>query len=481
MAQQHHARSREGRFNRTARTIFGLAVILAIVGGAVWLYRDRLRSPRAIYREATTANPRSAARLYAALARRMPELAEYCDLWSAQARLPAFEAVEALHGVARYRPDGPAAYQAHLALARYYASIESFQTDDEYLAALDIDDTVGVRLELARYLEAQNNPAAAYKQYSEMLGPGRSDAFTGMRRTAPDAMTAARDLLDRGYCSDAVDTLRVVDSQDAHCMRARALRCLDLQAEAVLEEEACEGRVTQEMSGGTDDEEPDTGLRSLLSAKQPEEEEPSPFRSEEVTDEERRLLNSDDPVDWWSATWDMDAAGRFAEVVPIYIKIAESDVYVSDDAAYRAWVLARRELRDPLAEKRALSLLEAVPLSWLAFKATDALTWEFEPDYSVSALDALTSELMRKVRALESIGLEDLAYQELRLTALLSETPEIILKMAEELLARGHTVAASSLAVGYVSDHRATPGPADRCGRRARRLPPQRWPRWAAG
>ena len=454
---QHHAKSREGRFIRTARTIIGLAMILAVVGGAIWLYRDRLRSPLAIYREATTAKPQRAARLYAALARRMPELAEYCDLWSAQARLPAFEAVEALQNVARYRPDGPAAYHAHLALARYYASIESFQTDDEYLAALKIDDTVGVRLELARYLEAQNNPSAAYKQYSEILGPGRPDAFTGMRRTAPHTMTVARDLLDRGYCSDAVDALRTLDTRDAHCMRAKALRCLGLQVEAALEEEACEGSVNQELSGGTEDAEPESDLRSILSAKQPEEEEPSSFSSEELTDEERRLLNSDDPVDWWRATWDIDAAGRFAEVVPIYLKIAESDAYVSDDAAYRAWVLARRELQDPRVERTALSLLESKRLSWLGFRATDALTWAFEPDYPVSAVDALTSEVMRKVSALESIGLEDLAFQELRLTALVSETPEIILKMAEELSARGHTVAASSLAVGYVSDHRDAP------------------------
>jgi len=404
-----------------------LAALLAAAGAVVWPCRDHLRSPQALYREAKTATPRRAARLYALMAKKMPELEEYCHLWSAQARLPAFEAVETLHKVARYRPDSPAAYHAHLTLARYYASIESFETDDEYLAALALDDTVEARLELARYLEEQNDRAGAYKQYRAMIGLERPDAFAGMRRTAPDAVTVAGDLLGSRYCSDALEALRHVDSCEAHCLRGRALRCLGLDDEVAAEEAAC-----QECSGG----------ERVESAE-----------AENLGEKEQRLLNSDDPVDWWRATWDMDVQKRYTDVVPIYLRIAESDVYVSDDAAYRAWVLARRELRDPKVQETALSLLRSMQPNWLAWRATNTLDWETPPAFPQSAVDALTRDVLRKVVALESIGREDLAYQELRFTAMVSETPEVVLKMAEELSARGHIVPACSLALPYLVDH----------------------------
>ncbi|MCG2768310.1 MAG: lytic transglycosylase domain-containing protein [Anaerolineae bacterium] len=408
-----------------------LAIVLLAGATILWLYRDQIRSPRALYEEARAAKPHRAVSLYALLAKRVPELEEYWELWSAQALLPAFEAVETLHSVAVYRPDSPAAYHAHLALARYYASIESFETDNEYLAALDMNDTIEVRLELARYLEEQGNPSAAYKQYLEMLGPRRPDAFTGMRRTAPSPLVVASDLLGRSYCSDALEVLRGIDSCDAHCTRARALACLGQDDEAAVERRACRECTPPEP------------------ASEPEEEEPV---GEEPVSEEERLLASDDPLDWWRATWDMDEAGRYAEVVPIYLRIAESDLYVSDDAAYRAWVLARRELQDPLAEARALSLLQSVQPNWLASRATGTLTWEMAPDYPESAVDELTSVVMSKAEALASLGRDDLAYQEVRLTALLSETPEVLLGMAEEMSARGHIVPACTLARAHLRE-----------------------------
>ena len=125
--------------SRRSRWLYICLAIMLLAGAAIlWSYRDQLRSPRALYEEASASTPLRAVRLYTLLAKRVPELEEYWELWSAQACLPAFEAVEALHSVALYRPDSPSAYHAHLALARYYASIESFETDNEYLAALHI-------------------------------------------------------------------------------------------------------------------------------------------------------------------------------------------------------------------------------------------------------------------------------------------------------------------------------------------------------
>jgi soluble lytic murein transglycosylase len=341
------------------------------------------------------------------------------------------EAVEALHGVARYRPDSPAAYEAHLALARYYASIESFETDNEYLAALDIMDTIEVRLELARYLEEQGNPTVAYKQYLEMLGPERPDAFTGMRRTAASPLVAASDLLDRSYCSDALEALRGIDSCEARCTRARALACLGRNDEAAIERAACQECTPPKPTPEPGDEEP---------------------VEEEPLSEEERLLASEDPFDWWSVTWDMDLVGDYAEVVPIYLRIAESDIYISDDAAYRAWVLARRELQDPVAEEKALSLLESTQPNWLAFRATGTFEFETAPGYPDAAVDELTGLVMSKVEALESLGREELARRELRLNGLLSETPEVLLVMAEELSARGDIVPACTLARAYLRE-----------------------------
>ena len=99
--------------------------LIAGLGAVGWHFHDSVRSNQFLYDKAQAATPERASALYALLATRLPELQEYCLLWSAQARLPKSEAVADLHDVIHYRPDGAAAYAAHLALARYYATIES--------------------------------------------------------------------------------------------------------------------------------------------------------------------------------------------------------------------------------------------------------------------------------------------------------------------------------------------------------------------
>jgi hypothetical protein len=171
-------------FSLRRRWLYLLTVfVLLVVGALIWGFRDRLRSPFDLYREARTAPDSRATRLYALLMEKVPELEEYCWLWSAQVRMPSIDAVAALHEVTRFRPDSPPAYHAHLSLARYYSRIESPRTIDEDRAALALDDKVEVRLELARYLEEQNATRGAYNQYAEILGRDRLDAFGDMRRT----------------------------------------------------------------------------------------------------------------------------------------------------------------------------------------------------------------------------------------------------------------------------------------------------------
>ena len=405
------------------------AVLLAAGLLLAWRYHDDLRSPRALYREAQTATPRRAARLYDLLARKVPELEEYWRCWAAELRLPAYEAVAALDDLARYRPDSPVAYQAHLALARYYASIESPDTVAQYKAALALDDTVAVRLELARYLEEQNALSAAYQQYLQVLGRDRPDAFVDVRRTGPDALTIARDLLSRQYCRDALDALRDAHADEVHCLRAEALSCLGQHKEAVAEQHAC-AESPQGQNGGASQ---GSGETRPLS-------------------EEQTLLASSDPIDWWKATWDIDMQGRITQVIPIYLRIAERKVFVSDDAAYRALILARRE-NDHESEGMALSLLRSMQPNWLAWRATGELALRPAPPFPDSAVDLLVGEIIRKVAALESLGREDLAYQELRFTGRVSETPEVLFKVAQELAKRGYVAPAYSLAAPYLADH----------------------------
>ena len=414
-----------------------IAVALLGVGGLIWGFRDHLRSPSDLYREARTAPHSRAIRLYALLMAKVPELEEYCRLWSAQVRMPSFDAVAALHEVTRFRPDSPPAYHAHLGLARHYAQIESPRTIDEYEAALALNDTVELRLELARYLEEQNASRGAYRQYVEMLGRDRLDAFGDMRRTGSDPLAVAEDLLKSHFYSDVVDVLRGEDACQAHCLLATALWRLGRTKEAAEEEQAC-GACTGNSGAQSGEANVDT------------------------VDERQRLLSSSDPVDWWRATWDMDVQATvnktipLSDVIPIYLRIAENDVYVSDDAAYRALVLARRD-GDVQAENRALGLLQEMKPNWYAWKATGDLPMDLAPPYPDAAMEALVADILNKATALELLGRRDLAYEELRFAALVSETPEVILRMAQELSARGKVSAAYTLGVPFLTDHPYAP------------------------
>ncbi|MBC7234289.1 MAG: lytic transglycosylase domain-containing protein [Chloroflexi bacterium] len=432
-----------------------LAVLLLIGVALAWAYRDRLRSAKALYAEARQAAPGRAAVLYDLLARRVPVLEDYWRLWAAEARLPAPDAVETLYAVARYRPDGPSAFLAHLALARYYAVLESPQTVSEYRAALSIDDRPDIRLELARYLEEQNARASAYEHYKALLGRQRPDAFVEMRRTAPDELVVAGDLLARHYCSDVLDILREDIRCEGHRLRAEALVCLGRAQEAEAE---------RQLYGACSAAPPPEPTPSPVSPQEEQppvptdagDAQPSTAEDEEGWGGETVAVSSADPLELWKATWALEEEGRITEALAAYLAIASGDSYVADDAAYRAWVLARRQ-GDANTAARALAALQRMAPNWLAWRASGEMRIEFAPDYPSDAIAALTAEVLARVQALESLGREDLAIDELRLTALVSETPEVILRMAEELARRGRFVAAYSLGRAYIADHPYAP------------------------
>ena len=77
--------------------------------------------PAGLYRAAQAAAPARAATLYQQLGEKLPAIKEYTALWTAQAAMPDLSAVRTLQDEIALRPESPAAYGAHVALARYYA------------------------------------------------------------------------------------------------------------------------------------------------------------------------------------------------------------------------------------------------------------------------------------------------------------------------------------------------------------------------
>jgi soluble lytic murein transglycosylase len=442
-----------------------LALAVALLGLLVgviliWVFRDHLRSPQALYREAQSAKPERAAVLYERLAEKLPPIEEYARLWAAEAAMPDLEAMRTLQAVIAFRPQSPAAYQAHIAIARHYASIEAPETEDEYRAALALNDALTLRLELAHYLEEQGDNAGAYAEYLYILDE-QSDAFAGMRRTGEDPLAVAEDLNAATYYSDALETLRGIDDPEALPLRAQALAGLGRYEEA---DEAY--RAWLEVN--PDDAAAQLGLaRALVHQGRPDE---ALFIYQKVDTPEGQLaqaelLEEEDPeqalalyrespypVAWWSATTLLEAQGRLTETLPLYARIGKTDTYLADDAAYRLHVLARR-VGDEEAQAEAETLLDGFGLNWLTLRATEG---EFSLD-TAPPLGKAGGDILEKAQALEAIGRQDLMHMELVLAARFRRAPEADLAMAKALVSKGYVLDAQSIAEEYIEDHSRAP------------------------
>jgi soluble lytic murein transglycosylase len=460
-----------------------LLVLLAIIGGISLVRFGNVRSGAFLYTQSQQAKGVRATGYCERLGRAVPEIEEYAQLWRAKAMMPDMEAVEILKGTVAYRPQSPAAREAHIALARHYAEQEAPQAEDAYRAALALYDTVALRRELAHYLEEIGDSEGAYVEYRRILGD-QYDAFADMRRTGRDRVAVARDLNAAYYYRDAVETLREVDSLEAFSVRAQALEGLS-RYEAAEEnyrawlervpasEEALSGLVETLQELGREDE-----ASSLLEAQDDEEQDTPPddtaeddalegdtaveeAESETRDDGEEKQnlsdplasqLNSPYPVSWWSAATTLEKEGRITDTLSIYARVARSDSYLADDAAYRLKVLARR-LQDEEAQAEADRLLEQQGLNWLRLRASGG-----EPQLPVlPPLDATGAEIVEKAQALESIGREDLAYLELLLAARFRRRPESDLTMAEALSVRGYVVEAQSIAATFIDERGGAP------------------------
>ncbi|MBL7200045.1 MAG: transglycosylase SLT domain-containing protein [Anaerolineae bacterium] len=456
MSEREGSEEMRRRSGPRAPVLIGhVAGILLLALLLVWVNRDHLRSPQALYREAQSAEPRRAARLYQRLGEALPQIEEYAQLWAAEAAMPGLEAVRTLQAILAFRPDSPAAYRAHIALARHYARIGASRAEEEYRAALAMEDSHALRLELANYLEAQGEDEGAYAEYHDLLSE-QQDAFAGMRRTGPDPLATARDLIAATYYSDALETLRGIDDPEAVPLRAQALAGLGRYEEAErtyrtwLEEEpedttAQLGLARSVMRLGRAEE-----ALSLYEAVDHGDAVLARAELLEAEDPEQALalyIECPYPVAWWSATAMLEAQGRLTETLPLYARLGRSQTYLADDAAYRLYVLSQRT-GDRGSEAEAMALLDGLGLNWFALRAAGG-----ELDLNAaSPLGAAGDDILQKAGALSAIGREDLADMEIAFAARFQGAPETKLAMLEELVARGGVVEAQAIAQAWIGE-----------------------------
>ena len=460
MVEPEEVRDMNGRLG--LRQVALAVVLLGLVAGVilVWTFRDYLRSPQALYREAQSAGSERATVLYERLAEELPQIEEYARLWTAEVAMPDLEAMRTLQAVVTFRPQSPAAYQAHITMARHYASIEASEAKEEYRAALALHDTVALRLELAHYLEEQGDDDGAYAEHLHVLGE-RPDAFAGMRRTGQDPLAIAEDLNTATYFSDALETLQGTDDSEALLLRAQALAGLWRYEEA-------EVAYRTWLEETPDDDTAQLGLARVLARLDRPDEALALYQTVDSLDSQlarAELLEEEDPdealalyldspysVAWWSATTILEEQGRLTETLPLYARLGKTYTYLADDAAYRFYVLAQK-VSDEEAQAEGEVLLARFGLNWLAPRAA-------EGEFSLSTappLAAAGGDILEKARVLESIGREDLARMELVLAARFRHALEVDVAMAEALALRGYVVEAQAIAEAFIEDHPRAP------------------------
>jgi peptidoglycan lytic transglycosylase len=436
-----------------------LLVCLLVLFSALALvsnYIDYVRSPQELYLEAQAAGPERAAVLYSRMAEKLPSLKEYGQLWSAMAAMPNPNALRTLEDLAAFQPQSPVAYESHIAMARYYSTIEAPQAQEEYKAALALNDSEALRLELALYLEKEGDDKGAYAQYHTLLAK-QPDAFVGMRRTGQDPLDVAKDLNSATYYSDALETLASIDDPKALPLRAQALAGLGRYEEARTDYQSW-------LADNPDDADAQFGLAGVLVNLGQRDEALSIYQKVKTADSQlaqAQLLEATDPnealslytnsplpVAWWSATSMLETAGQITETLPIYARLATSDSYFADDAAYRLYVLARREGDQEMAAK-GKALLDGLGPDWLAVRANGGkLVLAVSPPLQAGGTDVL-----ERATALESIGRDDLGRLELVFAARFRTAPEIDLAMASALASKGYVLDAQAIAEKHVKDH----------------------------
>ena len=264
--------------------------------------------------------------------------------------------------------DGYLAYRAALELARwktidaatrlaYYRRALRLRIDDP----LARDEARALHLEAGRTAEQAGAVDAAVTYYRQALP--LKGALEGLYRLVGDRRALAQDLLDARLYQDALDALG--DLPDAP-VRAQAELGLDHYPAALtayrrwvaqapgdatargglawtlfyLGQDAEAGRIFAALPGAS-------ALygRALIANRRGD------------VDAAVALLESTHRADdLWRATTLLEGKQRYADAIPIYLQLARGSSAYTDDAAYRAYVLAER-LKMPDVARRAAALV----------------------------------------------------------------------------------------------------------------------------
>ncbi|MFC2025885.1 transglycosylase SLT domain-containing protein [Chloroflexota bacterium] len=432
--------------------------ILAILGAimSLFIFRDEFKTPERLYSEAQDANPGRALQLYNRLADELPQLSTFSRLWAAGKNPPDPQIMNDLRAITALYPQSLEAYHAYLDIARLNAVQKPQLAESAYRQALRLNDSSALRLELAQFLEENGDLDKAILEYRALLSDV-PDAFVGMRRTGHDPIKLAGRLIDATYFSDALEVLHNSIDPAAVPLTAQAHFGLAQYEEAEtayalwLENdpnnaEALFGLARTYVQLGNIAEakliyeQIDTSDSLLEIARLLEWEEPEKAIA--------IYLESPYPVAWWNATWLLEEEGRPEEALPLYHEIAQADTYFSDDAAYRLLILGGK-LDDEQAVKDARSILETMDKNWLGLRASELsvgidLNNKFAP---------VGPEIFGKVRALETIGREDLAEDELLFTSQHSDDPIIKSNFLKRLAAGESVLAAQTIAETYLASN----------------------------
>jgi len=376
------------------------------------------------------------------------EIQEYLRLFDAIERLPNLEAVAQLKTIIAARPHSPAAFEAHVALARHHARLGDPAAESEYRAALSLESDQGLTLELARWLEVRGQTGVAYAEYKSLLSD-YPQAFEAMRRVGADSIQVAEDLSVAAYYSDALEELQGVEDPKADRIRARALRGLGRHKDAVM-------LYRRWLDQHPEDTEARMGLARSLHARGDQDGALALYESVDTADSllaQAGLWAGRDPgravslyvrcgypVALWEATGLLESQRRFTETLPLYAQLAEGESRWADDAAYRLFVLANR-LVEPERGAWARERLVAAQPNLFALRIdeywTPSLTLPFRP---------VGTEILSKTVALESLGLEELAHRELVMAARFDRRPEARAAYAQALHERGDLLTAQRVA-----------------------------------
>ncbi len=376
------------------------------------------------------------------------EIQEYVRLFEAVERLPDLEAVAQLRAIIAARPHSPAAYEAHVALARHHARLGDPAAEGEYRAVLSLESNKGLTLELARWLEERGQTEMAYAEYKRLLAD-YPQAFEAMRRVGADPLQVAEDLSDAAYHSDALEELHGVEGPDADGIRARALSGLGRHEEAVP-------LYRQWLDQQPEDTDARVGLARALRALGDQNQALRLYESVDTADSllaQAELWAGKDPsraislylqcpypVAQWEATALLESQNRLTETLPLYVQLAQSQTRWADDAAYRLYVLADRLGQSARSAWAREQLISAQP-NFFALRIGEHWT----PPISLPFRPAGT-EILSKTVALESLGLGELAHRELVMAARFDRRPEARAAYAQALFERGDFLDAQRVA-----------------------------------